>query len=53
MLPIMSCQIAFFILTAILVRRVADSLIAEFAFLALSLILGTIIGLKISKPKSP
>ena len=48
LIPIMSCQACSFILTAMFVRRVVESPIAEFSCLALSLILGTIIGLKLS-----
>jgi len=46
---IMSCQAICFILTAMFVRRLIESPIAEFGCLALSLIMGTLIGLKVYK----
>ena len=49
LIPIMSCQAISFLLTAMFVRRVVESPIAEFGSLALSLVLGTLIGLKMSK----
>mgnify|MGYP001177256019 FL=1 len=45
----MACQAISFLCTAMFVRRMVESPIAEFGCLALSLVLGTLIGLKISK----
>ena len=49
LIPIMACQAISFLFTAMFVRRMVESPIAEFGCLALSLVFGTLIGLKMFK----